>query len=69
MQSTICSQCHQPLAAGTAFCVNCGAPQQPGSSPTPANPIAPTMAVAPPPPGADYAPTQYQPPSQGNLAG
>ena len=69
MQSTFCSQCHQPLAAGTAFCVNCGTPQQPGSSHTPADlippaaPVAKTVRAGAPSPGADYAPTQYQPPS------
>lgn len=77
MRSTFCSQCHHPLAAGTAFCGNCGAPQQPGSSHTPSNLIPPTATVAetvragfPPSSGADYAPTQYQPsPPQGSLAG
>ncbi|HJT58838.1 MAG TPA: zinc ribbon domain-containing protein, partial [Ktedonobacteraceae bacterium] len=68
MQSTFCSQCNQPLPAGTAFCVNCGARQQPASLHTPSNPTPPPVPLAETvwagasPSGAEYAPTQFSPP-------
>lgn len=68
MQSTFCSQCKQPLPAGTAFCMNCGARQQPASLHTPSDPAPPPVPLAETvwagasPSGAEYAPTQFQPP-------
>ncbi len=73
MQSTTCSNCGQPLPAGAVFCGNCGAPQQSASQPSPES--AATIRAGAPPSGAEYAPTQFQPPPtpgasvQGTLVG
>ena len=58
MQS-VCSNCHQPVPAGAAFCGNCGALQHLANQTTPTR-------ITPPQPGApapiDTAPTRLQPP-------
>ncbi len=81
MPSTVCLHCNQPLPAGAVFCANCGASVPPArvhlsSSPTPPPaPGAETVRASAPPSGAEYAPTQLQPPPapeapvQGSLAG
>ncbi|HEX6778336.1 MAG TPA: zinc-ribbon domain-containing protein, partial [Ktedonobacterales bacterium] len=60
MQSTICVNCGQPLPAGAGFCGNCGAAQKPAGQPLPES--AATIRAGAPPSGAEYAPTQLQPP-------
>ena len=70
MQSTICSTCGQPLPAGAAFCGNCGAAQKPAGQPL-SESVA-TIRAGAPPSGAEYAPTQLQPPpapAQGSPSG
>src|SRR5579871_1159699 len=73
MQSRTCSRCGQPFPAGAVFCGSCGAPQPPASQPSPES--AATIRAGAPPSGAEYAPTQLQPPSapsapaQGNPSG
>jgi hypothetical protein len=73
MQSMICSTCGQSLPAGAVFCGNCGAAQKPAGQPLPES--AATIRAGAPPSGAEYAPTQLQPPpapgapAQGNPSG
>ena len=73
MSSTTCFTCDQPLPAGAVFCGNCGAPQPSASQPSPER--AATMRAGAPPSGAEYAPTQLQPPpapvspAQGSASG
>jgi len=64
MQSAFCTNCRQPLPAGSAFCANCGASQQPANhnAPTQMTPPPPPLAAAAPSPGANYAPAPLQPP-------
>lgn len=77
MQSTICSNCNQPLPAGAVFCGSCGAPQKPAhaqdsGSQSPFAQSAETVRAGMPPSGGEYAPTQFQPPpapTPGNAAG
>ncbi len=82
MQPTVatCPNCHQPVAAGAAFCGNCGfnlaqaaAPGAPAAAPAPAPGIVPAppapgvgtpMPAAPPAPGS--ASVGVVPPTPGN---
>ncbi|HEY7125912.1 MAG TPA: zinc ribbon domain-containing protein [Ktedonobacterales bacterium] len=62
MQQTFCTNCGQPLAAGSAFCGNCGARQGDATpqAPYPTAPSAPQYSQVP---GSFGPSTQYSGPS------